>query len=181
MNAKAIQWPQGRFNPAGTKRVFYAFQEDILSFPTLADSETGLTFESLVEYDGPIVMKTGKQFFPLYCTVETGEIRSTIAGPRDGKGFENVVGISFPGSEAEFLGFVASSANRNLVFIVEEKNNKVRVLGDLTDPAFLDTSESNSGKAIADGRTTVLEFKASSATPPPIYKTALASILTPAT
>lgn len=180
MNAKAIQWPQGRFNPAGVKRVFYAFQDDILSFPTLADPETALTFESLVEYDAAIVMKTGKQFFPLYCTVETGEIQSTIVGPRDGKGYENTLTISFPGNEAEFIGFKTASANRNLVLIVEEKNNKIRVLGDLNDPAFMDTDESTSGKAIADGRTSVISFKASSATPAPIYKMALTSILTPA-
>lgn len=180
MNSKAIQWPQGRYNPAGVKRVFYAFVEDILSFPTLADPETALTFESLAEYDGAIVMKPGKQFFPLYCTVETGEITSTLVGPRDGKGFENSVSISFPGSEAEFLGFKAASANRNIVFIVEEKNNKMRVLGSLDDPAFMDTDESTSGKAIADGRTSVLGFKASGATPAPIYTSPLASILTPA-
>lgn len=180
MNAAAVTWPQGRFNPAGLTRVLYAFVDDILSFPTLADPETATTYASLVEYEAAIVMKAGKQFNELYCTVEEGELKSTLVGPRDGKGYENMLEISFPGNEPLFLGFKAASANRNLVFIVLEKNKKVRVLGDLGDPAYMESDESTSGKKIADGRKSVLTFKASSATPCPIYKTALASLLAPA-
>lgn len=179
MNAKDIKWPQGRYNPGGTVKVYYAFKEDIDSFPVLADPETATTFESLVEYDSPIVMKSGKQFFELYCTLETGEIKSTLVGNRDGKGFENTMEISFPGSEAEFLGFQAASANRELVFIVIEKNKKARVLGSLEDPATFDTNEASSGKTVADSRASVMTFKASGATAPPIYTSPLASILTP--
>lgn len=180
MNSKAILWAQGRYNPAGMKRVFYAFTEDVLSFPTLADPESASDFESLVEYSAPIVMKQGKQFFELYTTGETGELTSTVVGPRDGKGFENSLEVSFPGNQSEFLGFLAALANREIIVLGEEKNNKVRVIGDLTDPAYIDTNEYTSGKAIADGRTNVLTIKASAATPPPIYTVALASILTPA-
>jgi hypothetical protein len=180
MNAVAITYPQGRFNPAGVTRVLYAFAEDILTFPTLADSETALTFASLVEYDGPIVMKTGKQFFDLYCTLEEGEIKTGMAGPRDGKGFENTLEISFPGNDANFLGYKASLANRQVVFIVKEKNGIVRVVGSLEDPAYMETDDATSGKKIADGRKSIITFKDSKSTPAPIYKTALTSILTPA-
>lgn len=180
MNAKAIKWPQGRYNPAGTTRFWYAFQEDIESFPTLADPETAVSLESLIEYDAPIVMKTGKQFHELYCTVEEGELKAEMVGPRDGKGWSNSVDISFPGSTPEFLGFLAASANRNLVIIVEEKNKQIRVLGDLSDPASLDAAPLTSGKKIEDGRIGALTFKASAGTPPPIYKTQMTSILTPA-
>ncbi|MGY4385656.1 hypothetical protein ACVWYN_002702 [Pedobacter sp. UYP24] len=179
MNAVAVQWPQGRYNPAGLTKVFYAFVDDILSFPSLADPETATTFASLVEFANPIVMKAGKQFNELYCTVEEGELKSTLVGPRDGKGYENMLEISFPGNESLFLGFKAASANRNIVFAVAEKNKKVRILGSLEDPAYMESDESTSGKKIADGRKSVLTFKASSATPAPIYTTALASILAP--
>lgn len=180
MNSKAISWPQGRYNPGGITKVYYGYQEDFLSFPALADPETATTFESLVTYPSAITMKTGKQLFELYCTVEQGEIKSNMVGPRDGKGYENMLEISFPGSEAEFLGFKAASANRQLIFFVKEKNGKVRVLGNLEDPAFFETDESTSGKAIADGRLSKLTFKASAATPAPIYTTALTSLLTAA-
>lgn len=180
MNAKAILWPQGRYNPGGINQVYYGYQEDFLSFPVLADPETATTLESLVTYATAITMKATKQIFPLYCTVEEGEIKSTLVGPRDGKGYENMLEISFPGSEAEFLGFKASAANRQLIFFVKEKNGKVRVLGNLEDPAYLEADDSTSGKKIADGRTSKLTFKASGATPAPIYTTPLTSLLAPA-
>jgi len=180
MNAKAINWAQGRYNPGGITQVFYGYQEDFLSFPALADPETATTLESLVNYATAVVMKPGKQLFQLYCTLEEGEIKSTLAGPRDGKGYENTLEISFPGSEAEFLGFKASAANRQLIFFVKEKNGKVRVLGNIEDPAYFDADDSTSGKKIADGRVSKLTFKSSGATPAPIYTPALTSLLTPA-
>jgi hypothetical protein len=116
----------------------------------------------------------------LYCTLEEGELKSKLVGPRDGKGFENMLEISFPGSEAEFLGFKASAANRQLIFFVKEKNGKVRVLGNLEDPAFMEDDDTTSGKKIADGRTSKLTFRASGSTPSPLYTTPLTTLLAPA-
>jgi hypothetical protein len=180
MNAQAVQYPAGRYNPAGITKVYYAFKEDIATFPTLADSETATSFESLVEFAAAITMKATKSFHPLYCTVEEGEIKATLVGPRDGKGYENSLEISFPGNVATFLGFKAAAANRELVFLVKEKNNKVRVLGSLEDPAYMESDEETSGKKIADGRKSVLSFKASGATSAPIYKEPLEALLTAA-
>ncbi|SDM40409.1 hypothetical protein [Pedobacter antarcticus] len=180
MNAQPILFNQGNYNPAGVSKVFYAFKEDFASMPVLPDPSAALTFASLVQYDEAVVMAVGKFLHPLYCTLETGQIKSTMVGPRDGKGFENSIEISFPGNEAEFLGFQAASAGRELIFFVIEKNKKVRVLGDLLDPAAPDTGEGDSGKAIADGRKTVLTFKASSCTPAPIYALPLTTLLKPA-
>lgn len=180
MNAAAILWPQGRYNPGGVTKVYYGYQEDFASFPTLGDPETATSLTSLVSYTTAATMKTGKQLFELYCTLEEGELKSKLVGPRDGKGFENMLEISFPGSEAEFLGFKASAANRQLIFFVKEKNGKVRVLGNLEDPAFMEDDDSTSGKKIADGRTSKLTFRASGSTPAPLYTTPLTSLLAPA-
>lgn len=180
MNAKQIAYPQGRFNPAGLTQVLYAFNEDILTMPTTADSETALDFDSLASYAAPIVMKTGKQFYSIYCTLEEGEIKTTMAGPRDGKGFENMLEISFPGNTPEILGFQASVANRQLVMIVKEKNGVLRVLGSIEDPCYLETLEYTSGKKVADGRASKMTFKDSKPTPAPIYTTPVASLLIPA-
>jgi len=181
MNAAAITYPRGRYNPAGFTKVYYAFPEDIATFPTLDQpGDGGATFSTLVTYDAAITMKTGKQFFEIYCTLEEGELKSTVAGARDGKGKENMMEISFPGNDAAFLGFEAYALNRDFIFIVKEKNGTLRVLGSLEDPAYLDSGEGTSGKKIADSRKHVLTFKASGATAPPIYGVAITSLLTAA-
>lgn len=177
MNASAVTYPKGLYNPAGINDVYYAFVEDIATFPTLADPATATTFDSLVSFADAITMKTGKKFNPVYCTLETGQIKSTLVGPRDGKGFEKSLEISFPGNQAAMIGFRAYAAGRDLVFIVREKNGVLRVVGDLEDPAFLETDEEGSGQKISDGRKAILTFKANGATPAPIYVTAITALL----
>jgi len=180
MNAANITWPQGRYNPGGVSRVLFAFAEDVATFPTLADPETATTFESLVLFAAPILMKSGKSFKEIYCTLEEGEVKSEMVGPRDGKSRENSIEISFPGSEAAFLGFKAASSNRQMIFAVLEKNRKVRIVGSLNDPAFLETDSETSGKKNADGRKTMLMFKAAGATSAPIYHLTIDTLLVPA-
>lgn len=179
MNTVDISYPKGRYNPAGITKVWYAFPEDILTFPTLADPATATTFSSLVEYTTAIIMAEGKQFRELYCTLETGEVKAAQVGPRDGKGYENSVTISFPGNDSLFLGFKAYMANRDAIFIVREKNGKLRVLGNLEDTALMDADDEKSGQKIADGRASVVTFKASGATSCPIYTVAIDSLLIP--
>jgi len=180
MNAQKISHAPGRYNPAGVKKVYYAFLEDIASFPTLDDPETALTFESLVEYTEAIVMKAGKQFFEYYGTLEESELKCELVGPLDGKGFENSGEWSYPGNDSKALGFMAATANRPAVYLIVEKNNVVRVVGSLEDPAYLQTIANTSGKKIADGRKSVITVKASGATPAPIYTLPLTSLLAPA-
>lgn len=179
MNAAAINYARGQYNPGGVSKVWYAFIDDIATFPTLDPPESATTLASLVEYSAAITMATGKQFQPLYCTLETGELKSQMVGQRDGHGFENSAMISFPGNTSDFLGFKAYMANTQCILIVEEKNGVLRVLGDLDNPAEMETVEDSSGAKIADPRASKVTIKASSSTPPPVYTETMASLLTP--
>jgi len=179
MNAQSIVYGTGQYNPAGTKALFYyAYVEDILSMPVLADPATATTLASLVEMATAVVMKTGKRIFDHYATSEENEVKCTLVGSRDGKGYENSFEYKFPGNDPIQLGFQASTANRQVVLWVPEKNGRVRLIGSLEDPAYMETAEYTSGKKIADSRGTIITFKASAATPAPIYTPALTSLLT---
>lgn len=180
MNAVDITYPVGSYNAGGISQVVWAFAEDIAAFPVLdMPGDADATLETLVKTSTPVVMKAGKSFKKLYCTPETGELRSSPVGERDGKGFENFLEIGFPGNTPEFLGFMALVANSPVVFGVLEKNKTVRLLGSPQDPAGLDTGDGTSGKAIADARRTSPVFKASGNTPPPIYHLGIETLLVP--
>ncbi|MBC8053758.1 MAG: hypothetical protein H7Y13_11905 [Sphingobacteriaceae bacterium] len=170
MNLQNLTWPAGRRNAAGISRILFCPCEDILTFPALGDPETATTYAELIEMEDLIVCKTGKKFIEIYCTLETGEVKSKMVGPRDGKGRENSVELSSPGNEAAFLGFDSYTDNLPGVFVVLEKNGKWRVVGSLNDPAYKDDSDGTSGKAGTDGRATKLMFKSLQETAPPIYK-----------
>jgi len=169
MNAANVQYTQGAYNPAGTTRILWAFAEDVLSIPTLPTPATATTFDELVEMDSAIVMKSTKRMYDLYCTSEEGEIKSKLVGPRDGKGRENTFEFSYPGNDALFLGWDAATDNNPIILLVQEKNGKWRLLGDLNDPAYKEDSDGSSGKKVADGRATKVMVKAVGAIPPPIY------------
>lgn len=178
MNPSSVTYAKGRYNPAGITKVYWALPEDIAIFPVLkTPDDADATLSSLVTYATAIIMKAGKKFQEIYCTLEEGELKSTFAGNRDGKGKENMLEISFPGNDADFLGFEAYAANRDFIFLVKEKNGKYRVLGSLEDAAYLESGDATSGKKIADGRKNVLTFKASGPTAPPIYTTDVAALL----
>ena len=178
MNTQSVKYPLGKYNPAGITKVWWAWAEDFLSFPVLPDTETATDMETLAKYVAAAVMKAGKKLEELYCTIEEGEIKTEMDGPRDGKGFKNSLEISFPGNTALMLGFQAAAANRPLIFFVKEKNGVIRVLGTNEDPAYFDANASTSGKKISDGRASVMTFSNTAATPAPIYTLPMAALLT---
>ncbi|MBE7179274.1 MAG: hypothetical protein INR69_22925, partial [Mucilaginibacter polytrichastri] len=89
LTAKNIDFNQGGINPGGVgQHIYYAFEEDIASWPDAianANPLTATTFDELVEVpaDDAFVFKAGKCFFKAYCTLEEGEIKSTLVGVRD--------------------------------------------------------------------------------------------------
>jgi hypothetical protein len=180
MNTAAILFAKGQYNPGGISRVWYCPIVDIATMPAPADPATATDMGSLATLASAITCATGKQFQEIYCTLETGQVKCQMVGQRDGKGFENSAELSFPGNTALLLGFEAYFANTPLIIIVKEKNGVLRVIGDLDNPAELDTADGQSGQKIADSRRTVLTFKASSSTPAPIYGETIDSLLTPA-
>lgn len=176
LNAKDILYPQGRFNPGGIQgEVYYAFEEDIESWPAALqniDTETAVEFADLttIPTTDPFVFKEGKSFKKLYVTLETGELKYSLIGPRDSKAFSNSMEISYPSNDAEVIGFIASSANRRMVFIVKEQNGRAKVLGTPQFPAQLETVEGTTGKLIEDGNVAVQTYLSKSPIPAPVYK-----------
>ncbi len=176
LNAKNITYKQGTYNPGGIEgRVYYAFDEDIAKWPDRLiniDTLNATEFAELVTIPlaDKFVFKTGKCFHELYCTLETGELKYSLIGARDGKSFSNSMEVSYPSNDEEFLGFLASSANRRLVFLVVEQNGKVKVLGTPKFPAQLETVEGTTGKLVEDPNTSVQTYLSKSPIPAAIYK-----------
>ncbi|MEN5054382.1 hypothetical protein [Sphingobacterium kitahiroshimense] len=176
LNAKNILFAQGQFNPGGIEgEVYYAFTEDIVKWPTALitiDTENATDFEDLVTV--PVAdafeFSPGKSFKRLYVTLETGELKYSLIGVRDGKSFSNSMEVSYPKNSKTITGFVASSANRRMVFIVREQNGVAKVLGTKQFPAQLETAEGTTGKLFEDGNVVVQTYLSKSPIPAAVYE-----------
>lgn len=136
-------------NDAGlASKHYYARVNDILTFPAVPDTPTSYADKVTVSDD--FVMKTGKAFKSIYCTLEKGELKSEMQGGRDGKSFMNMADFYHPGTSPDLLGFMETIKNEDVVILVKEITGQVRIVGRADLPANLESATGTSGKAIAD-------------------------------
>lgn len=161
-----LTWAQGSQNLGGIVGViYYAPIEDVETFPDLSAAGSGITDAS-----DDFVMKTGKKFYTIYHTAETGKADSNTVGERDGKGIENMLEFFFPGSKqavAEFTRFALNtpcvvvykntSGQHEVLGVVNLDGTNVTLTGDI--PAYLESANRTTGAARADRRGTTFQFK----------------------
>jgi len=173
INAANVRKVTGKSMGGTAGAFYYAFLEDILSWPVqltpAAVAATDFADLVTVPIGDPFIMNTGKQFFQVDCILEEGEVKHTQIGPRDCAAFENMYDNVYPGNDAAYLGFNALLANKDVVVIAEELNGVLRVIGFPNFPARLDKSTGTGGKKVADGRKNTLSFVSRGEIPPPVY------------
>lgn len=149
MELDDLIWPNGRDNDGGiASEHYYALIDDVATWPTVPANP--LNFADKATLLGNFVMKPGKTFKRIYCTLEKGELSSTQVGERDGKSYETMGTLHFPGNSAELLGFLEHLKNSNILLVVRELMGTFRVLGGQYLPANIESSEVKTGMAVAD-------------------------------
>ena len=151
----------GGCNPGGiAQKVYFADYDDVKTWPTKPDLETVTTLEALAELTGDIAMNTGKRFWEMYITDDTGEFKIETVGEKDGKSFVMHLSMFHPGLQKKILGFLNNAKNGNLVFIVVDNTGQMYLMGDVLRPATLDGSPDGvgTGKETAARRGVSMEF-----------------------
>lgn len=148
-----LDWADGSNNDGGLANyVYYAPLSHVNTFPTVPASPT--TNADVVTIADDFVMETGKKFLKVYCTRDMGELTSKMVGETDSKSYENKVDLFIPGNEAEIAAFLEKIKNTNAVWLVPDREGKVRVLGSENLPAKIEVGETTSGKKAGDARGT---------------------------
>ena len=94
-------------------KIFVAKHTDIKTWPTLATSRT--VPKDNIELTGNFVMNTGKKFTEFYVTTDTGKIESEQVGPKDAKGWKNMLDAKVPGTHEDLLGSLIEMGNTPLL------------------------------------------------------------------
>lgn len=172
MNLQNIDFAQGSDNTAGIGQfIWYASIEDIetLPQPVVDNSIADGDLASLVTIGSNIIMKSGKVFRRIYVTIETGGITATGQGEFDGKSFINALEFTHPGNEATVMGFQQWSKNASLVFLVQEQDGNIRILGHRAYPAKAVDVSGTTGVKTADLKANMFKFQSVRKGPAPIF------------
>ena len=156
--------------------VHFADHDDIETFPSV--SATPLTPQDLVTVTGNFVMKPGKRFIKLYCTLETGSLASTMAGERDGRSAETLTTLYHPTNRKEIIAMLEWYKNRNIVAIVQELDGQARLIGSEYIPAEIQNVEITTGTAITDRKGATITLR-SIGRVAPVYEGTIPTSVTP--
>jgi hypothetical protein len=168
-----IEHEDGDDNTAGIgQHIYVAKAADIETLPEpIQPSSTGTgSLSDLVTITDPIVMKAGKAFRKVYCTLEKGQLDHEGQGEMDGQSFMNKLKFFIPGTKAEALGFAQWAKNSSLIFLVPELDGQIRLLGHKTYPAKAVPGTGSTGAKSADLKGTEFNFQSARKGPAPIFE-----------
>jgi hypothetical protein len=168
INYQDLAWCDGEPNLPGIKgNVYTSSKRDIVAWPTLPKTFTTNQGE-LATYTGEFTLAAGKKWKKIGIVVEKSPVESKSQGVRPSKTFMNTATLQHPGTEEEATGFVRQANNDDLVYLVETKKGKFRVIGN--DMYQTDTAiDQKLGGAATDEMGTTLTVSVTDICPAPFY------------
>lgn len=135
--------PNGENMGGITQKVYFGFHADVAAWPTKPVAPG--TLEANAALTGELVMKAGKRMFEMYITDDTGEFNIEPVGEVDGKSFVEHLVFFHPGLQKKILGFINAAKNDNLVFIVQDAEGQMYLMGDKNRSAVYQGAPDGSG------------------------------------
>lgn len=136
---------------------------------TMAKPTISNTYASRVEIPtGGITFNTGKAFKCIDIQVDEGELKPMLIGNTGNKKIKTELEFLIPGLRTEVLGWVDTYKNTPCIFVVQDANGKLFVIGNKDFGARIESAEGTSGKKIEDD--SGFRVKISSIIKPCIYK-----------
>lgn len=144
------------------QEIYIGYAEDVATWPKLpapaGDSST-MSLADAGTWDGDIVQKTGKKFFKVVYTDETGTFTITQQGEQGAESYLYQLDISRAKMNATIFGFENAIRGRKLVIIVKDKNGVCYLMGDSLNAAKMIAADaSTTGTAVTDKNNVPLRF-----------------------
>lgn len=172
-----LAFTPGSDNLAGIATKIWACPiADIASYPALS------AVDSLMLAAGNITCESGKKFWEIYLTDETGKVESKSIGPRDGKARETMLTFRYPKYTKAVSEFIRKWQNTPALVVYQSKaDGKLYVMGvtnfdntgtvtSLNIPAYFEQADSSTGEKVADEHGTLFGWKYSSGHDPLEYQ-----------
>lgn len=123
-----------------------------------------------------MTMKPGKRFFKIEIKKNSAELKYTLQGESGSRSLKASLQMYTPALRSNVLGFMAATANQEMVLLCQTANKDWHMLGDGDEGCEFESGEATSGKAGTDAHGADLTFYTDTAAPT-IYKGDVNSLL----
>ena len=170
----SLEYCKGESLVPGVKTKVYAIaKKNIAAWPTLADVAdltTGDKLEKVATYDGDFTLAADKKWVYIDTLDNSGEITWETQGDKPCRTFLNKFTINHPRIDGNAAGFQRMALGDDLVYLVQQRDGKFRVLGN--DKFDTDTKpKGSSGKEAtsAGDMGSQFEIEVTDVAPAPFY------------
>lgn len=173
---KSLEHCKGEPTLPGLRSKAYAIaKSQITKFPDLpALTDEGATMASIATYKGDFTIAADAKFIVIDLLDTASNVTSASQGDKPSKTFLNSCTIKYAGTNEEATGFARMANSDDLVYIVQRRDGKFRVIGN----ALFETNTNpgqDSGMAVTDASGTTLEISVTDVCPAPFYVGKLAT------
>lgn len=130
----------------------YGLKDDVANWPEKAAAalRTGLSAYVETVAGSNLVMASGKRLFRLQVKKGSAELKYALQGDSGARSFRATLECNIPGFRAAILGFLAATANKELVILAKTRSGEWHLLGNADEGVEYDTAEAMTGKAGTD-------------------------------
>ena len=154
--------------PGIRKKVYFQKKSNIVKWPTLPKLEEGTTMAALATYAGDFTLVADKKWLTLMNMDSKSDVNCETQGEKPSVTHLNKATIVHPGTEEEAAGFCRQAAADDLVFLVQQRNGKFRVLGSQEFETLVKPTTAL-GQGVTGTAGTTLEIEATDVCPAPFY------------
>ncbi len=130
----------------------YGLKDDVQTWPAKKSHAlfTGLEDYVKTEAGSNLVMKTGSRLFRLQVKKGSAELKYEMQGESGSHSLKATLECHIPGFLATVNGFIASTANQELVLLAKTRNGEWHLLGSEDEGVEVDSASATSGKTGTD-------------------------------
>ena len=130
----------------------YGLKDDVQTWPAKQPYalHTGLEDYVKTVAGSNLVMKTGKRLFRLQVKKGSAELKYELQGESGSRSLKASLECHIPGFLKTVLGFMAATANQEMVLLAKTRNGDWHLLGNEDECVEYDSASATSGKAGSD-------------------------------
>lgn len=166
---QSLNWCDGEtVLPDIRPKVYFQKKSNIVKWPELPSLKTAKSMAELATYRGDFTLVADKKWLTLKSLSAKSNVTTETQGERPSVTALNKCTIKHPGTEEDAAGFCRQAMADDLVYLVQQRNGKFRVMG--CEEFETTTKPSQAlGEGITGEAGTTLEIEATDLCPAPFY------------